>query len=170
MTRIPKYNSLLFCFVKEAAKSTYTLYKKDCYGNLCELWKVFFFCVAALHFFAQFHWKIFCCLRLRVFCSIETQSMWSIKEEIFICPLSQNGVKIVVAILHFSRLKTKGRGGSEHLPANVRHIENVLKVVSFLESLRRPLTHFSSSSSSTLRDSLGMFLSGWNLSEGVSKQ
>ena len=57
------------------------------------------------------------------------------KEEIFICPLSQNGVKIVVAILHFSRLKTKGRGGSEHLPANVRHIENVLKVVSFQESL-----------------------------------
>lgn len=106
-------------------------------------------------------------------CSIETQSMWSMKEEIFICPLSQNGVKIVVAILHFSRFKTKGRGGSEHLPANVRHIENVLKVVSFQESLRhrRPLTHFSSSfSSSTLRDSLGMFLSGWNLSEGVSKQ
>ena len=30
MTRIPKYNSLLFCFVKEAGKSTYTLYKKDC--------------------------------------------------------------------------------------------------------------------------------------------
>ena len=108
--------------------------QKRLYGNLSELWEVFFFCVAALHFFAQFHWKIFCCLRLRLFCSIETQSMWSIKEEIFICPLSQNGVKIVVAILHFSRLKTKGRGGSEHLPANVRHIKNVLKVVSFLES------------------------------------
>ena len=134
MTRIPKYNSLLFCFVKEAGKSAYTLYNKDCMEILVSFGRFSFSAICAFSFFAQFQWKIFCCLRLRLFCSIETQSMWSIKEEIFICPLSQNGVKIVVAILHFSRLKTKGRGGSEHLPANVRHIENVLKVVSFLES------------------------------------
>ena len=171
MTRIPKYNSLLFCFVKEAGKST--VYKKI-------VWKSWW----ALGGF------LFLRCGFAFFCSISLENLLLPPSPPLLLNWDSKHVEYKRRNLHLSPV-TKWcqncRGyitffafedkGTRRLRTFASECQTHWKCIESCEfprvegTLGRPLTHFSSSSSSsTLRDSLGMFLSGWNLSEGVSKQ
>ena len=131
---IPKYNSLLFFALYHPANRKEYIVQKECM-EISVLWG--FFSAFAL------------ATQLCIFCPISLENLLVLLPPPFLLNWDSNHV-VCIRNLHLSPVtkwcqNCRGyitffrRRQREKLPANVRHIENVLKVVSFL---LRPLHTF----------------------------